>query len=569
MQLSLEYPASLTKAAYDYGTRSDGGTHGLVLTKPHIVDLILDLSGYTANTDLTKQRLLEPACGHGAFLLPAIDRLAASAKRQGVRLQALVDAIAAFDIDDEHVAITRNAVVETLGRHGMKAVAARAVAERWVQQADFLLTPIVGQFDFVVGNPPYIRIEQLSPLIQAEYRRRYATLFDRADLYIAFIERSLQLLASKGVVGFICADRWTLNKYGAPLRELVSRDYSVRTYIDLHKTSPFEAEVIAYPSIFVIANEPGGKPVRVVRLSVGSPEECAAVVSGASSPAAATNCVQSETYTTWFANSDPWVLSSPDQLATLRDLESRFPLLEESGGTSVRIGIATGNDSIYIVPEDADIEPDRLLPLVMRSDIDNGRIRDARRCVINTYEEKGVISLDKYPRLKRYFDKNAETLKRRHVAQKDPVGWCRTIDRPYPKMVGWPKLLIPDIAGSNEVIYEPGNFYPHHNLYFVISDDWDMEVLGGLLSSRVALFFVWSYAVKMRGGYLRFQAQYLRRIRVPRPDAVPEAIAARIKTAYRARDFSELDDLSREVYGLTRLPDFDFVDTRVRPSPSC
>jgi hypothetical protein len=33
-----------------------------------------------------------------------------------------------------------------------------------------------------------------------------------------------------------------------------------------------------------------------------------------------------------------------------------------------------------------------------------------------------------------------------------------------------------------------------------------------LLSSCVALFFVWSYAVKMRGGYLRFQAQYLRRI---------------------------------------------------------
>jgi hypothetical protein len=69
------------------------------------------------------------------------------------------------------------------------------------------------------------------------------------------------------------------------------------------------------------------------------------------------------------------------------------------------------------------------------------------------------------------------------------------------ELVSVPKLLIPDIAGSNEVVFEQGHYHPHHNLYFVVSDVWDIEVLGGLLSSRMALFFVWSYAVKMRGGY--------------------------------------------------------------------
>jgi adenine-specific DNA-methyltransferase len=262
MQFSLDYPVVIAKDAYDYGTRSDGGAHGLVLTKPHIVDLILDLCGYLPSIDLTGRRLLEPACGHGAFLLPAIDRLVTSAKTHGVQLSSLHDAVAAFDIEDDHVEITRSAIVELLSRHGLDSDSARQLAEHWVQRADFLLAPHLGNFDFVVGNPPYIRIEQLSPIIQAEYRRRYITLYDRADLYVAFIERSLRSLAPKGVVGFICADRWTLNKYGAPLREFVSQSYSVREYIDLHKTSPFESEVIAYPSIFVIANEPSGKPVR-------------------------------------------------------------------------------------------------------------------------------------------------------------------------------------------------------------------------------------------------------------------------------------------------------------------
>ena len=65
----------------------------------------------------------------------------------------------------------------------------------------------------------------------------------------------------------------------------------------------------------------------------------------------------------------------------------------------------------------------------------------------------------------------------------------------------------------------------HHNLYFIQSGEWDLEVLGGLLMSKVGQFFIESYGVRMRGGYLRFQAQYLRRIRVPAPkDLVQDAI---------------------------------------------
>jgi hypothetical protein len=134
----------------------------------------------------------------------------------------------------------------------------------------------------------------------------------------------------------------------------------------------------------------------------------------------------------------------------------------------------------------------------------------------------------------------------------------------YPELVTKPKLLIPDIAGANEVAYDEGRFYPHHNLYFVTSDSWNLEVLGGLLSSRVALFFVWSYAVKMRGGYLRFQAQYLRRIRLPAPDSLTPALQASIKKAFRQHAFAKLDGLALDAYGLTTLPVFDFVDTRGR-----
>jgi hypothetical protein len=132
----------------------------------------------------------------------------------------------------------------------------------------------------------------------------------------------------------------------------------------------------------------------------------------------------------------------------------------------------------------------------------------------------------------------------------------------YPELVKAPKLLIPDIAGANEIALDPGGFHPHHNLYFVTSSAWELEALGGLLSSKVVLFFVWSYAVKMRGGYLRFQAQYLRRIRLPSPQQLAPRLAKSLRSAFRKRDFARLDYLALEAFGLSELPAFDFVDTR-------
>jgi adenine-specific DNA-methyltransferase len=200
---------------------------------------------------------------------------------------------------------------------------------------------------------------------------------------------------------------------------------------------------------------------------------------------------------------------------------------------------------------------------VMREDIDQGSIIGADRFVINTFEDDGsIIDLERYPRLCRYLSAHGDAIRERHVAQKNPRAWFRTIDRVYPHLVSKPKLLIPDIAGSNQVAFDEGKFHPHHNLYFVTSDRWDMEVLGGLLSSRVALFFVWSYAVRMRGGYLRFQAQYLRRIRLPDPESLAASLWNNIGNAFRKRDFESLDVLALEAYGLTYLPAFDFVDTR-------
>lgn len=555
-------PISFPKDTYQYGQRTDGETHGVVLTKPHIVELILDLAGYKVDKTLISKRLLEPSCGQGAFLVPAVHRLMRSLTLANGSLSDVKDAILSFDIDSKHVETTKSNLIGVITSYGHKKSAAKKIVDSWIHRGDFLLTELRPMFDYVVGNPPYIRIEQIALQLQSEYRRRYASLYDRADLYVAFIERSLSLLSQTGVLSFICADRWILNKYGAPLRKKIADGFKVHSYIDLHQISPFDSEVIAYPSIFLVSRGVTDQ-VNVLTLKNGTEDECKSVRRAISNKGTTDTNISYALYDKWFEGEAPWTLSSPDQLRVLRNLEERFKPIEEDETIEVRIGVATGCDKVYIVSKDAPIEKSRLLPLVMRDDLDKGKIKRAGRYVINTFEDgEGIIDLVKYPKLQSYLKKHSEQLKKRHVAKKNERRWFRTIDRVYPELAKKPKLLIPDIAGSNEVTFDPGRYYPHHNLYFIISDSWDLEVLGGLLSSRVALFFVWSYAVKMRGGYLRFQAQYLRRIRLPSPDSLSSKQRMKIKTAFRNRDFKRLDDLALKAYGLSELPDFNFLDTR-------
>lgn len=238
---------------------------GAIFTRQTVVGFILDLAGYTADRPLHMMRLLEPSFGGGDFLLPIIGRLLAAWRAVGAvgsALEALGDAIFAVELHRNTYRTTRAAVVSFLQGEGVATDAAQGLAARWMYQGDFLMAPIKGRFDFVVGNPPYVRQELIPAPLLAAYRRRYETMYDRADLYVPFIERSLNLLAEGGHLGFICADRWMKNRYGGPLRSLVAERFHLKFYVDMVDTPAFHSDVIAYPAITIISREAPG-PTRI------------------------------------------------------------------------------------------------------------------------------------------------------------------------------------------------------------------------------------------------------------------------------------------------------------------
>ena len=537
---------------------NSGGTEerGAIFTRREVVEFILDLCSYNAKQPLYRRRLLEPSFGNGDFLLPAIDRLLAAWK--AVRhvadpLETLGNCIRAVELHRDTFHRTYSNVVERLIEANIGAQTAAALADLWLIHGDFLLVDLPGTFDTVIGNPPYVRQELIPAVLLEEYRSRYSTIYDRADLYIPFIERSLSSLAKTGVLGFICADRWMKNRYGGPLRALVAGEFHLKFYVDMTDTPAFHSDVIAYPSITIIAREAPG-PTRIAHrpaISRDSLAQLSATLMSKRLRPDSTKVSELQQVTT---GSEPWILDSSDQMGLLRRLERDFPALEDAH-CKVGIGVATGADKAFIGPfDELDVEPDRKLPLVMTRDIQTGTVVWRGYGIVNPFVDgpgSGLVDLNDFPKLKRYLEVRKKEIAKRHVAQRVPANWYRTIDRITVSLTSKPKLLIPDIKGEAHIVFEDGRLYPHHNLYYVTSDEWDLRALQAVLLSSISRLFVASYSTKMRGGFLRFQAQYLRRIRVPRWRDIHADLQQELKKAAESLDLEACNHAVFELYRLS------------------
>lgn len=530
--------------------------HGEVFTRRWVADLVLDFAGYTEERDLGSMIAYEPSCGAGAFIKPLVERLMSSLDTHGGDISDCDNAIRAFDLLPKNVELARGVAIDTLASRGVPRAVAQRLAIGWIQQGDFLLrdhTP--GTADFVVGNPPYIRPENVPAGRSAAYRRTCETMRGRSDIYVGFLEVGMRLLVPEGVLAFIVADRWMRNQYGKDLRKLIAAEYAVDAVIEMHDVNAFEEPVSAYPAITVLRRGvQRGALVAETNSSFG-PRSAEGLSDWHRKPrvkAFQGTGVSAAKLGSWFGGDSSWPMGHPKQLALLADLEARFPLLEDAAtGTRVGIGVATGADQLFITRDASLVEDERLLPLALAKDIASGELKWSGTYLVNPWENGRLVELHDFPKLSRYFEAHREQIKNRHIAQRNRA-WFRTIDRVEPGLLNLPKLLLPDIKSRIHPVLDEGEYYPHHNLYFVTSREWPIEALGGLLLSDLANLFVGMYCVKMRGGCYRFQAQYLRRIRVPALSDVADRDLCRLAEAFRARDIEESSSIARSLYGVDK-----------------
>ncbi|GAA7363537.1 class I SAM-dependent DNA methyltransferase [Helicobacter pylori] len=111
-------------------------------------------------------------------------------------------------------------------------------------------------FDCIIGNPPYIRQEQIreiKPLLEKQYKDFYNST---ADIYTYFFALSYHLLKEKGFNAFITSNKYARAKYGAQLRELLLKKTTIVSYMELNALKVFESATVDTSIMNFIKQDP-------------------------------------------------------------------------------------------------------------------------------------------------------------------------------------------------------------------------------------------------------------------------------------------------------------------------
>jgi adenine-specific DNA-methyltransferase len=437
---------------------------GFVQTPPATVDLMVERL-FQERKPQRDSRLLDPGCGHGAF----IEGVLRWCRRNGAETPEIVG----IDLDPAQLS------------HARQHLAAEARVT--LMEANFL-TCDLGSYDYIVGNPPYVGIEELSEGERSQYRQLFESAGGRVDLYLLFWDRALQVLKETGRVVFITPEKFTYVETARPLRRMMSR-YQLDEL--LYAPEDTFQGLTTYPVIATLTKH-SAERATTLQLRDGTSHTAHLPTQGES----------------W----QPVIHRSPSLSGakTLADISLR-----------ISCGVATGADEMFLFDR-ADL-PAGYIPFA-RPAIAGRDLRPEQplqiphRHLVMPYDEQGaLLPLDSLGELAAYLQQDAirQRLEARTCARRKP--WYAFHETPpLPDMLR-PKLVCKDIAKVPYFwIDADGRNIPLHSTYYVVpSVPQLLEPLFHFLNSNEVRHWLLSNCQRAANGFVRMQSTVMKRLPVP------------------------------------------------------
>ncbi len=480
---------------------------------------------------LLNLKILDPACGSGAFLNQALNFLLQEhdfidegiKTLMGGNVLGLYDVkkgilennLYGVDINAEAVEIAKLSLWLRTVEHGRKLnilsgkikvgnslIGDKSVAEdAFVWEEEFAEVFEQGGFDCVIGNPPYVRQELLGERDKKAFSEKYTHVYNStADLYVYFYELSLGLLKKEGLLGFITPNKWMERKYGKNLRAYLKIFY-IKTIINYGELRIFD-DASTEPAIIIIKNKMSDQDIAFSMIKT---------LENAQSLNYQTNLYKKSDL-----SDNIWRFMNPAVSLILSKFKNVDTNLSNYTKDGVYRGVLTGFNQAFIINQSQyddivlnDIKSkDLLKKMVEGDDFGKWSLQHSGRYMVATgydidveHEYKGIFQ---------YLQQYKEKLIKRQ--DKGENYWNLRACDYYDKMEE-PKLIYYHTALTHSFYYDTEGYYISANCYFIANADRYLQcILNSSLFNFVKKYLFPAFGDAEKGGRVRLDANKMNKL---------------------------------------------------------
>lgn len=515
VKLSLE---SLERSFELLFETNDKKLSGIFYTPTYIAEYILN----EILTESSNVKILDPSCGAGIFNYITLKAIKKKFPMKSA-IEIIENNIYACDIDSVSTTRTKVMLIVTALIYGedarkinlnVKTIDSLNKDFKWEKEFPDVFNQKKG-FDGVVGNPPYIRIQNLDKnnkqYIQDNW---YSANRGNIDIYFPFIELGLSLLNKKGKLGYITPNSYFNTSAGKNLRKLLKNNRSIHKIVNFDYIKVFQ-DVNVYSCISILTKTP-------------NPYILYHKVNAELKHLNLTEDVFKKVYFESLNNEKGWDLLSAEELEKISFIENVGSKLIDIA--EINCGLATLADSIYLLDSKYqksvegkiyDIEPEICRPIIKASrthsdeDIKNNNMK-----IIWVYDENGKIIPekefnDKYPIAYSYLKAMKEKLSLRDKGKKNPIAWYAFGRTQGLTSTFGEKLLTSNMNKKPNFVHCKETDSTFFAGYQVKPKNMSLNLLKKILNSKIMEDYIYLKSKSYQGGWKSYAKSFIKDFSIP------------------------------------------------------
>lgn len=388
-------------------------------------------------------------------------------------------------------------------------------------------------FDLIIGNPPYIRQEELKEL-KSHLAKNYKVYKGTSDIYTYFYELGFNVLKDRGgVLSYITSNKYTRAGYGEALREFLLKNVKFLEYTDLNGIKVFDSATVDTSILCFEKSKSKDNKFKYLALSNEILKTCAYDIGLYKDFAEfSQNSLSKESFT----------FSDENTSALKAKIERIGTPLKEWHGLNIYRGILTGYNEAFIITTEKrneilanckdEAEKERTAKLIRKMlrgrDIKRYSYEWAGLWVINTHngyknqngEKVEAINIENYPSLKKHFDEFYPQLEKRADKGLTPYNLrnCAYIEEFEKEKIVWAEM-----TKEACFVYDNSNFFTNQTCYFFTHCDY--KYLLAILNSRLIVYYMQYISSHLGQGAFRWIRQYIEKLPIPKINSKNEKLA--------------------------------------------